>query len=57
MFMLFNEIVENGFDSHNFINGLSSHYRNLLVCKNPKSADLLEVLMESKTSILNRLMR
>ena len=41
--LLFNEIVENGFDSHNFINGLSGHYRNLLVCKNPKSADLLEV--------------
>lgn len=41
--LLFNEIIENGFDSHNFINGLSGHYRNLLVCKNPKSADLLEV--------------
>ena len=41
--LLYNEIVENGFDSHHFIAGLSSHYRNLLVCKNPKSMDLLEV--------------
>ena len=40
--LLYNE-VESGFDSHHFIGGLSSHYRNLLVCKNPKSIELLEV--------------
>ena len=41
--LLYNEVVESGFDSHHFIGGLSSHYRNLLVCKNPKSVELLEV--------------
>ena len=41
--MLFNEIIENGFDSHHFIGGLSTHYRNILVCKDAKSAQLLEV--------------
>jgi DNA polymerase-3 subunit gamma/tau len=41
--MLFNEILEKGFDAHNFLSGLSSHYRNLLVCKDERSSVLLEV--------------
>jgi DNA polymerase-3 subunit gamma/tau len=41
--LLFNEVVEKGFDSHHFIGGLASHYRNLLVCKDEKSSQLLEV--------------
>jgi DNA polymerase-3 subunit gamma/tau len=41
--LLFNEILEKGFDAHNFLSGLSSHYRNLLVCKDDRSAALLEV--------------
>ena len=41
--LLFNEILEQGFDAHHFLGGLSKHYRNLLVCKNEKSAVLLEV--------------
>jgi DNA polymerase-3 subunit gamma/tau len=41
--LLFNEIIEKGFDSHNFIVGLSNHYRNLLVCKDVRTANLLEV--------------
>ncbi len=42
-FLLFNEILEKGFDGHNFISGLSSHFRDLLVCKDPGTLDLLEV--------------
>jgi DNA polymerase-3 subunit gamma/tau len=41
--LLLNDIVENGFDLHNFIVGLSEHYRNLLVCKDMRTAALLEV--------------
>lgn len=41
--LLFNEILNNGFDGHNFINGLSEHFRNLLVCQDSKTAILLEV--------------
>jgi len=41
--MLYNEIMEKGFDGHNFIVGLASHYRNLLVCKDIRTASLLEV--------------
>ena len=41
--LLYNEIMEKGFDGHHFIVGLASHYRNLLVCKDIRTASLLEV--------------
>lgn len=41
--LLYNDIVEKGFDGHNFILGLADHYRNLLVCKDIRTASLLEV--------------
>ena len=40
---LFNEILKNGFEGHNFINGLGEHFRNLLVCQDPATLSLLEV--------------
>ncbi len=40
---LFNEILNNGFDGHNFINGLGEHFRNLLVCQDSATLSLLEV--------------
>ena len=40
--LLFNEILEKGFDGHNFISGLNSHVRNLLVCKDEATVKLLE---------------
>jgi DNA polymerase-3 subunit gamma/tau len=42
-FLTFNEILNNGFDGHHFINGLSSHFRDLLVCKDEITLQLLEV--------------
>ena len=41
--MLFDEILDKGFDGHNFINGLASHLRDLLVCKDEVTLQLLEV--------------
>jgi len=41
--LIFNEILNNGFDGHNFINGLAEHIRNLLVCQDPETIALLEV--------------
>jgi DNA polymerase-3 subunit gamma/tau len=41
--LLLNDIYEKGFDGHNFIVGLADHYRNLLVCKDVRTAQLLEV--------------
>ncbi|WP_405202265.1 DNA polymerase III subunit gamma/tau [Dokdonia sp. LLG6352-1] len=39
----FNDILARGFDGHHFIAGLASHFRDLLVCKNPPTIHLLEV--------------
>ena len=41
--LIFDEILKNGFDGHNFIVGLGEHFRNLLVCKDPITVQLLEV--------------
>lgn len=41
--VLFDEILAKGFDAQNFINGLSHHFRDLLVCKAEKTLQLLEV--------------
>jgi DNA polymerase-3 subunit gamma/tau len=40
--MTFNEILEKGFDGHNFISGLNSHLRDLLVSKDEATLRLLE---------------
>ena len=39
----FDEILDNGFDGHNFLVGISEHFRDLLVCKDPITIQLLEV--------------
>jgi DNA polymerase III subunit gamma/tau len=41
--LIFNEILNNGFDGHNFIAGISGHFRNLLVSRDPETLQLLEV--------------
>jgi DNA polymerase-3 subunit gamma/tau len=41
--LIFNEILDKGFDAHQFINSLSKHFRNLLVCKDEETIQLLEV--------------
>jgi DNA polymerase-3 subunit gamma/tau len=41
--LIFNEILNNGFDGHHFITGLSSHLRDVLVSKDPVTISLLEV--------------
>ncbi|MFN8144656.1 MAG: DNA polymerase III subunit gamma/tau [Bacteroidia bacterium] len=41
--LAYNEILNNGFDGHNFINGIASHFRDLLVCKDEITLPLLEV--------------
>jgi DNA polymerase III subunit gamma/tau len=39
----FNTILSKGFDGHHYIAGLASHFRDLMVCKNPSTIPLLEV--------------
>ena len=37
----YNEIINNGFDGHNFINGLANHLRDLLLCQDSLTVSLL----------------
>ena len=41
--LLFNDVLDHGFDGHHFISGLSSHFRDVMVCKDPVTVQLLEV--------------
>lgn len=40
---IFDELLSKGFDAQQFVSGLSSHLRNLLVCKDNQTLPLLEV--------------
>jgi DNA polymerase III subunit gamma/tau len=52
--MILNEIVKKGFDVHQFVVGLNEHFRNVLVCKNPGTIELLEVSESTKVKFLNQ---
>ena len=41
LLLIFNEIIENGFDGQHFIMGLAEHLRNLLVIKDPATIELM----------------
>lgn len=41
--LTFNEILDKGFDGQHFINGLSKHFRDVLVSRDPETLQLLEV--------------
>ena len=46
--LLLNEVVENGFDIQHFIQGLASHLRNLLLGKDSRVIDLMDVSQQVK---------
>ncbi len=41
--LIINEIIDNGFDGQHFVIGFGEHLRNLLVCKDEATIQLLEV--------------
>ncbi|MBD8387608.1 DNA polymerase III subunit gamma/tau [Dysgonomonas sp. BGC7] len=41
--LILNEILSKGFDGNNIITGIASHFRDLLLCKDPKTAEMFEV--------------
>lgn len=41
--LILNDILSKGFDGHNVITGIASHFRDLLLCKDPKTAEIFEV--------------
>jgi len=50
----FNSILAKGFEGHHFINGLASHFRDLLVAKDTTTIDLLEVGDNAKKKYLEQ---
>lgn len=52
--LTFNEILEKGFDGHNFISCLNSHLRDLLVCKDESTIRLLEATPAVKQHYLKQ---
>lgn len=40
--LILDDVIKNGFDAESFIQGLSEHFRELLVCKDEQTAMLLE---------------
>jgi DNA polymerase III subunit gamma/tau len=41
--MIYNDVMRKGFDGEIFITGLAEHFRNILVCKDVQTLQLLEV--------------
>ncbi|SFO01720.1 DNA polymerase-3 subunit gamma/tau [Bizionia echini] len=54
LLLLFNSILAKGFDGHHYIAGLASHFRDLLVCQNPSTVELLEVGEETQVKYLEQ---
>ena len=50
----FNLVLAKGFEGHNFINGLASHFRDLLVAKDKVTLELLEVGDAAKKKYLEQ---
>ena len=54
LLLQFNNTLAKGFDGHHYIAGLASHFRDLLVCKNTETIDLLEVGEQTKAKYLEQ---
>jgi len=52
--MAYNEVLAKGFEGHHFINGLASHFRDLLVAKDQATIALLEVGDGTKKKYLDQ---
>ena len=54
LFLIFDEIISNGFDGQHFVNGLASHLRNLLLCLDSRTVDILEKSDELKNKYIQQ---
>ena len=52
--LVFNDILDKGFEGLHFINGLASHFRNLLVCKDESTIKLLDISDELKNKYITQ---
>ena len=54
VFLLFDEILNKGFDAQHFLAGFHDHIRDLLVCKYPDTLKLLEVATNVKDHFIKQ---
>ncbi len=52
--LVFDEILDKGYDARNFLGGLASHLRDLLVSKDPATVKLLEVSENLRAQYLSQ---
>ena len=50
----FNDTLSKGFDGHHYIAGLASHFRDLMVCQNEQTIELLEVGDDTKVKYMEQ---
>ncbi len=54
LLLLFNRTLALGFEGHNFIGGLATHFRDLMVCQHQNTINLLEVSDTAKQTYLEQ---
>lgn len=52
--LLYNEVLEKGFDGHQFVVGLNEHFRNLMVSKDQQTVKLLQVAESTQRRYLEQ---
>lgn len=52
--LLFDEILNNGFEGQHFLQGFAEHLRNLMVCRHPDTLKLLEVAPNVASKFANQ---
>ena len=52
--LIHNDILKKGFESSALLNGLSNHFRNLLLSKNEKLIEIMEVSNSEKSKYINQ---
>ena len=55
--LLFNDVMARGFDAHHFITGWASHLRNLMVCRDPQTLNLVEATDDVKAKFQDQAVR
>ena len=51
---MINEVIENGFEEHQFVLGIGEHLRNVLLCKDAGTAEMLDISDETKDKLLKQ---
>ncbi len=54
IYLIYDEIVKNGFEAETFVQGLSSHFRDLLMTKSPRTVELIEASEDLKKRYLDQ---